>query len=128
MAHPAQRRDDKVTVSRSSPRGRARGCDPNGSLQRGSRKRERSPGSTLGLRYLLHTRARRKIGTRSEGAREKEGKTAGRSEVDAECVYSIASFSQLSLSISFLLAPPFHFFSNKRSLIYPLNEVKRFSH
>jgi len=33
VAHPGQERDDKVTVSRSSPRSRARSCDPNGSLR-----------------------------------------------------------------------------------------------
>lgn len=113
MVHPAQRRDDKVTVSRSSPRGRARGCDPNGSLQRGSRKRERSPGCTLGLRYLLHTcAARRKIGTREE-AREKEGKTNGRKVGGGRGVRLFHCLFFSTISISFLLAPPIHFFPKR---------------
>lgn len=116
MVHPAQRRDDKVTVLRSSPRGRARGCDPNGSLQRGSRKRERSPGCAISYTRAHEGRAEREA---KELAREKEKQTAGRSEV--ECAYSIASFSQLSLYPS-----SSHSFFPETSPSYPSNEIITF--
>lgn len=123
MAHPAQRRDDKVTVSRFSPR--ARGCDPNGSLQRGSRKRERS--AHLGCAISCHTRARarRKIGTRSEEARErKNGRKVGGGLIPRSALIPSTLFLD-----SLHIPPPIHFFP-MTSLIYllKLNEIKRFSY
>lgn len=111
MAHPAQRRDDKVTVSRSSPRGRARGCDPNGSLQRGSRKRERSPGCTSHTWAALspaHARTKedRNEKRRSSRERRKNGRKVGGGR-------GVRLFHRLffsTLSVFFLLAPPNHFF------------------
>lgn len=137
VAHPAQGRDDKVTVSRSSPRSRARGCDPNGSLRAvhanvnvrspGGRSVARSP-QLSATRYLLHARGDEGRSERrtKELARKEEKRPEGRRWTRSRLFRP--PFSPDSPFVLFLASPYTSLpFSNSLNYYYLLAEVKRSS-